>query len=120
MELRRVVPPRRRLPTVVLAAARKPNRMHSPVQSTRILGERGAKADLDAGADRELNRVRAYLRRRAMAARSPSSPATAGLTLLPNAPRDGSRQSLVDIMGRAMLNSRASLGSIPAPLSSTK
>ena len=61
-----------------------------------------------------------------MTTSEPSDARTAPATTrrpLPSAPRVGSRSSLVEIIGRAMLNSRAissGVPSMPSPSSSTK
>ena len=88
-----------------------------------VLRDRRAEADLDAGADREFDRRHADDRRGAVALRAQLDPAVArrddkGAVRgedgpattrrpLPSAPRVGSRSSLVETIGRAMLNSRA-------------
>ena len=125
VELRGVIPVRRRLAGVALSCPRQPDGPLRPIERAGVARERRAEADLDAGADGRsagftLTTVvvpsrsgRSTIRlSRVMTLREPPEARTAPATTrrpLPRAPRWGRRRSLVETIGRAMLNRRGDL-----------
>ena len=139
VELRDVIPVRRRLAGVALSCPRQPDSPLRPIERAGVARERRAEADLDTGAGRPLGGTHRDDRCAAIALRPQYDPLVAGDDAegaaggqngasddpqpLPRAPRWGRRRSLVDTIGRRMENRAAistGVPSMPGPLSSTK